>query len=1042
MSTVLKRLTILIVVSTRIAEALTHLSQPVIRWKTQLGDGTIASAGLKRKNAVVLSNDGSELYATLDDGSLAILSTTTGALVTTYVPSPIEQRWTVSNIGSGASVSSQSGDIVYAVQDSPPPFRWNGTFWYQYEGWFASGIYNNWELTKLNPAFYPPSVELSRVISLDYRGQQRWMHSLNGFIVGTPVYGNRVQADGSKLVYVLHNVNNTGQITILMENSNGTSVQVLYNEVSKGGLPFSPMTMISSHLGDDVLFWSSTMNEEPGYDPRGRFYRVIVRPSLQILSSNGRHEFVGTATRPLLNGNGTSIWVAGTYARLYKLSWQADTAMWKGIASSEVDWKFQMDPSLRNETMPVMASPILSSDDRFLFIPSTTTAFYCIDAQSGEEVWKLKHPKRSIYMTEAKLSPDNTILYSILFMDGTVIAQNALTGSIIWEISCESLSGVGNCQDSVEAEFALSPDGTQLYFGDFKGNIVSLTVATEPLHHTVSPSTLLKKQPTSQTMSESPYPTITHAPGGSTFIKVASSKQNKNLTSQPKPTGGNSFGMSASGSFGSSVLPVLPPAIPKMPLVSPAKKPLVVGQSPPENLILKPSVNSPSQPLVNNTSSSAGSLQPVSPAMIPKMPLVNATDKSVDPSPSEAGNLVLKPSINSLQPLANPTKSSGSRLQPLSPPIIPPIPVDQLRRPVLPPAIPKMPLGTPTDKPLDQSLPEAGNFILKPSINLPLKPLANLAISSGSSLEPVSQPTQPKMPLAIPVNQPRDVQLAGVGNRISKPSFNVPSHILTTTSLSPVSKPTIPEMPLAVPADKSIMPLAHATTNSSSGSSLQPVSQPITHKMHLVSPTSGHSRPIEGSSNMPLSPSINSHKKPSTNAGTAFSSSAVPAVQPFATPTDNALIGQPSPHYGSGKVVQPSMLQPFATAGTESASSGRDRKPSNGLPLKPSVHTALPFATSGSSSNASSQKYPFSQWMPSATVFEERVGGNEMLPTHPSRNVTTIVENRPVAVVPAAIASAVVILCASIFVAWYVACRRSAALKGKGAGQTNSPVEQ
>ena len=414
MSTVLKRLMIWILVSTRIAKALTHLSQPVIRWKTQLGDGTIASAGLKRKNAVVLSNDGSKLYATLDDGSLAILSTTTGALITTHVPSPIEPRWTVSNIGSGASVSSQSGDIVYAVQDSPPPFRWNGTFWYQYEGWFASGIYNNWELTKVNPAFYPPNVELSRVIGLDSQGRQRWIHPLHGFIVGTPIYGNHIQADGSKLVYVLHNVNNTGQITILMENSNGTSVQVLYNEVSKGGLPFSPMTMITSRLGDDVLFWSSTMNQELGYDPRGRLYRVIVRPSLQILSSNGRHEFVGTATRPLLNGNGTSIWMAGTYARLYKLSWQADTTMWKGIASSEVDWKFQMDPSLRNETMPVMASPIRSSDDRFLFIPSTTTSFYCIDAQSGEELWKLKHPKRSIYMTEAKLSPDNSVLYSIL----------------------------------------------------------------------------------------------------------------------------------------------------------------------------------------------------------------------------------------------------------------------------------------------------------------------------------------------------------------------------------------------------------------------------------------------------------------------------------------------------------------------------------------------------------------------------------------------------------------------------------------------------
>ena len=103
--------------------------------------------------------------------------------------------------------------------------------------------------------------------------------------------------------------------------------------------------------------------------------------------------------------------------------------------------------------------------------------------------------------------------------------------------------------------------------------------------------------------------------------------------------------MPASRSFGRNVQPALLPAIPKMPLVSPAKKPLlpfVLGQLLPKNLILQPSVNSPLQLLVNYTTSSAGSLQPVSPAVIPKLPLVNATDKSVDPSPSEAGKLVLK----------------------------------------------------------------------------------------------------------------------------------------------------------------------------------------------------------------------------------------------------------------------------------------------------------------------------------------------------------------------------------------------------------------
>lgn len=61
-------------------------------------------------------------------------------------------------------------------------------------------------------------------------------------------------------------------------------------------------------------------------------------------------------------------------------------------------------------------------------------------------------------------------------MDGTVIAQDAQTGSILWEIDCEEISGVKGCYDSVEGELTVSQDGTHLFYGDFKGSIVSLAV--------------------------------------------------------------------------------------------------------------------------------------------------------------------------------------------------------------------------------------------------------------------------------------------------------------------------------------------------------------------------------------------------------------------------------------------------------------------------------------------------------------------------------------------------------------------------------------
>ena len=68
-----------------------------------------------------------------------------------------------------------------------------------------------------------------------------------------------------------------------------------------------------------------------------------------------------------------------------------------------------MDTSLRNETMSVMASSILSSVGNLLFASSMTTKFYCAHALSGAEV--------------------------ILFMDGTVITQDEATGPIMWEHS-------------------------------------------------------------------------------------------------------------------------------------------------------------------------------------------------------------------------------------------------------------------------------------------------------------------------------------------------------------------------------------------------------------------------------------------------------------------------------------------------------------------------------------------------------------------------------------------------------------------------------
>lgn len=98
------------------------------------------------------------------------------------------------------------------------------------------------------------------------------------------------------------------------------------------------------------------------------------------------------------------------------------------------------------------------------------------------------------------------------------MAQDARNGDIIWEWSCFDVTRDRFCQDSVEAEFALSPDGRTIYYGDIYGKIVALAVAkptgstrAPTALPTVSPSAFSSVVPTAQsdvpTMVPSIHPT-------------------------------------------------------------------------------------------------------------------------------------------------------------------------------------------------------------------------------------------------------------------------------------------------------------------------------------------------------------------------------------------------------------------------------------------------------------------------------------------------------------------------------------------------------
>lgn len=113
-------------------------------------------------------------------------------------------------------------------------------------------------------------------------------------------------------------------------------------------------------------------------------------------------------------------------------------------------------------------------------------------------------------------------------MDGTVIAQDSATGSIIWELSCANIGAGADCQDSVEAEFVLSSDGTHLYFGDFKGRIVSLAVAID--NSNLYAGSAARTPITSAPASHQYAPYAASKPEGSTYT-TADTSGNKDINS-------------------------------------------------------------------------------------------------------------------------------------------------------------------------------------------------------------------------------------------------------------------------------------------------------------------------------------------------------------------------------------------------------------------------------------------------------------------------------------------------------------------------------
>ena len=62
-----------------------------------------------------------------------------------------------------------------------------------------------------------------------------------------------------------------------------------------------------------------------------------------------------------------------------------------------------------------------------------------------------------------------------------MVAYNPATGIRQWEFDCRESTGISNCQESVEAEFAISTNGNLLVYGDIFGQLHGLQIASHSM---------------------------------------------------------------------------------------------------------------------------------------------------------------------------------------------------------------------------------------------------------------------------------------------------------------------------------------------------------------------------------------------------------------------------------------------------------------------------------------------------------------------------------------------------------------------------------
>lgn len=508
------------------------LSQPSLKWSIQLeGSDQLTGRGMKKGNAIVAYKD-EKILLTADDGSLHILLTTNSQVKTLAVFSPDKIQDSKTECRSGLAIvdaNVQDGHYfeVITAETTAAEVSTNAA---RSPGGVAKDDYIIYAVYDSSELFDTIN---SRVFAINLDGTYRWSVEVEGRVAGTPVVGKNG-------IFVSHNNDNgIGYLSVIRvdpTNSFGSIVATVSSPATQAGTvnnsspPFSapslrqtPSWSREGNFLDDVVVVAESWDQ--GFsEVQGGLHMLTLKntddndsetsTSSYLLQKISSYSYSAIAP-PLVYGDSIFLGSAGgnfagfTGGRRYSLA---------GILNGRMEtidpaWMETVQPNPLNSSQPIWSKPVIDQYGDYLLVPGVDKDFYCFQSNNGRELWR--NEEGSQILAQPKVFEGNyPVAYVIESLNGRVRQYNLYNGERNWDYSCADISDK-LCQDPVEAEFAITPSGNTIYYGDINGRINSLEVASfETETPTTQPSLIPTADPTAK-------PTLTLSPTKSPFAPIS-----------------------------------------------------------------------------------------------------------------------------------------------------------------------------------------------------------------------------------------------------------------------------------------------------------------------------------------------------------------------------------------------------------------------------------------------------------------------------------------------------------------------------------------